>query len=161
VFTANSDTPYAAIGLDLRKGPMVVEIPPGQLMCVVNDLTQRFVMDLGLPGPDVGKGGKHLILPPGHTGATPQGYFAATPTTNRVMLMVRAIPPGGDTNAAIALMKTVKVHPLNPTADWKEPAWVDISGKPVDLTPLRWENNLKYWEALHRVIDSEPSYQPY
>jgi hypothetical protein len=26
---------------------------------------------------------------------------------------------------------------------------------------LRWETNLEYWKALHRVIDSEPVYEPY
>jgi len=35
-------------------------------MAVVNDLSQRYVMDMGLPGPDAGKGGKHIILPPGY-----------------------------------------------------------------------------------------------
>jgi hypothetical protein len=34
-------------------------------------------MDMGLPGPDAGKGGKHLILPPGYKGEVPAGYFAA------------------------------------------------------------------------------------
>src|SRR6476469_68564 len=35
VFTANSDTPYAVIPRELKEGPIVVELPPGQLMCVV------------------------------------------------------------------------------------------------------------------------------
>jgi len=30
---------------------------------------------VGLPGPDEGKGGKFLILPPGYKGAVPSGYF--------------------------------------------------------------------------------------
>ncbi len=29
VFTPNSDTPYSAVALDVREGPMVVELPPG------------------------------------------------------------------------------------------------------------------------------------
>ena len=29
---------------------------------------------MGLPGPDAGKGGKHLILPPGYKGEVPAGY---------------------------------------------------------------------------------------
>src|SRR5215475_2891477 len=56
VFTPNSDTPYAMVPLDLKVGPIVVEMPPGQLISVVNDLNQRYVMDLGLPGPDKGQG---------------------------------------------------------------------------------------------------------
>ena len=96
VFTPNSDTPYEGAIIDLTEGPMVVELPPGALMCVVNDMNQRYVMDMGLPGPDAGKGGKHLILPPGYKGKIPAGYFTGAPTTNRVLLLVRAIPPAGD-----------------------------------------------------------------
>src|SRR5215470_4985648 len=36
-FTPNSDTPYGAIGFDLSNGPMVIEIPPGQFIGLVND----------------------------------------------------------------------------------------------------------------------------
>ena len=71
VFTPNSDTPYEGANIDLTNGPMVVELPPGPLMCVVNDLNQRYVMDMGLPGPDAGKGGKHLILPPATKARSP------------------------------------------------------------------------------------------
>jgi Protein of unknown function (DUF1254) len=55
VFTPNSDTPYAGLALDLSIGPIVVELPPGPLMCSANDLNQRWVMDMSLPGPDAGK----------------------------------------------------------------------------------------------------------
>jgi hypothetical protein len=55
VFTPNSDTPYEGANIDLSSGPMVVELPPGPLMCVVNDLNQRYVMDMGIPGPDLAK----------------------------------------------------------------------------------------------------------
>jgi hypothetical protein len=52
VMTPNSDTPYAGVNVDVTDGPVVVEVPPGALMCVVNDMHQRYVMDLGVPGPD-------------------------------------------------------------------------------------------------------------
>jgi len=65
-FTLNSDTPYASLLPDLTDGPMVVDMPPGPLICVAMDLHQRWVADMGLPGPDAGKGGKHLLLPPGY-----------------------------------------------------------------------------------------------
>ena len=106
VFTPNSDTPYSGLPLDLSNGPMVVELPPGALMGAANDLNQRWVMDLGLPGPDVGKGGKHLLLPPGYTGHIPDGYYAAMATMNRVLVLLRAIPPAGDNDSANALMKS-------------------------------------------------------
>lgn len=130
-------------------------------MAVANDLNQRYVMDMGLPGPDEGKGGKHIILPPGYKGEVPAGYHAGTATTNRVLFMLRAIPPKGDDKAAVELLKTVKIHPLNPPADWKEVTWIDQGAKPEDFTPVRWERGLDYWKQLHEVIDSEPPFEAY
>jgi hypothetical protein len=125
VFTPNSDTPYEGANIDLTDGPMVVEFPPGALMCVVNDMNQRYVMDMGLPGPDAGKGGKHLILPPGYKGKIPVGYYGGTPTTNRALL-VRAIPPAGDAQAAIDKLKSIKLYPLNNPAAASQVTWFAI-----------------------------------
>ncbi len=41
----------------------------------INDFWGRYVTDLGNAGPDKGQGGKYLLLPPGYTGAVPDGYF--------------------------------------------------------------------------------------
>jgi hypothetical protein len=159
-FTPNSDTPYAGLVIDLSSGPFVIELPPGALMGVVNDLHQRWVMDYGLPGPDQGKGGKHLLLPPGYEGEVPAGYHAATPTTNRVLGLLRALPPHGDLHAGIELMKTIKVYPLEPPAGWSEPSWVELSHD-FDYTPLPFETDLRYWRELHELIDAEPPYEGY
>ena len=162
VFTPNSDTPYSGLLVDLSAGPMVVELPPGLLMGTANDLNQRWVLDLGLPGPDKGKGGKHLLFPPGWDGQVPEGYYAATATTNRVLVMVRAMPQGGDMAAATELMKSVKVYPLEASADWTEPTWVSLTEQAgLDFTPVRWEDNLTYWQVLAELIDTEPAYAAY
>src|SRR5262245_62639941 len=86
VTTPNSDVIYAMSYLDLGKdGPMVFEAPPG-LQGILLDFWQRpipgptiggtaFFGDVGLHGPDGGKGGKFLILPPGYGKAVPDGYL--------------------------------------------------------------------------------------
>lgn len=64
VFTANSDTPYASGALDLKvMGPVVVEVPPGPFIGLLDDHHQRWIADMGIPGPDAGKGGKYLSHP--------------------------------------------------------------------------------------------------
>ena len=161
VFTPNSDTPYEGANIDLTDGPMVVELPPGPLMCVVNDLNQRYVMDMGLPGPDAGKGGKQVILPPGYKGKVPAGYFAGTPTTNRVLLLVRAIPPAGDVDAAVAMLKTVKMYPLNNPAAASKVTWFDVGDKHIDFTAVPFEKTIGYWNQLAEVINREPAYEGY
>ena len=159
-FTMNSDTPYVGMVLDLSAGPIVIELPPGALMGAVNDLHQRWVMDIGLPGPDHGQGGKHLLLAPGHTGEVPAGYFAATPTTDRVIVLVRALPPHGDLDAGIELMKSVRVYPLNGPGDGSDAEWIELSLS-LDYSPGPFETELRYWQVLHDLIDAEPAYDGY
>src|SRR6516165_9113026 len=93
VTTPNSDVIYAMGYLDLGKdGPMVFEAPPG-LQGILLDFWQRpipgptigetaYFGDVGFAGPDGGKGGKFLILPPDYDGAIPNGYFVFPSSTN-------------------------------------------------------------------------------
>jgi hypothetical protein len=55
--TAQSTTVYVLQCLDLANGPMVVEVPPG-VLGPVDDAYFRWATDVGLTGPDKGKGGK-------------------------------------------------------------------------------------------------------
>jgi len=130
--TLNSDTPYGPVLVDLHDEPMVVELPPGPLICIAMDVHQRWVADMGLPGPDGGKGGRHLILPPGYDGEVPEGYYVGRSTAFRVLVGIRSLPVSGDVKAATERITTVKVHPLHPRPGWREPEWLDVSGKPQD-----------------------------
>lgn len=158
-FTLNSDTPYAPLFLDLSDGPLVINIPEGPIIAAVMNLDQHWLADMGVPGPDAGKGGKYLILPPGYTGETPEGYYVAQAATNKVFGGMRSLPIGGDVPAALERLKKVTVSRLN-----GEPlpiTWLDLTAKPQDTTPLKWEDNLHFWEALYELIDTEPPFDLY
>ena len=89
VLTANTSTLYAFSRTDLAKdGPTVIEVPPGMLGFLDDDW-ERFVGDIGVTGPDKGKGGKYLVLPPGYDGQVPDGYFLLKPRTNKNFLFLR------------------------------------------------------------------------
>jgi hypothetical protein len=162
-FTLNSDTPYGSATLDLSQGPMVVELPPGAYIGLVDDHHQRWIMDIGLPGPDAGKGGKHLILPPGFTGDVPDGYHVGRAGSNKVLLAVRSLPAGGDMAKALDALRQIKVYPLSSAASPRLITFVDTTDKRMDATSLRWEDNLQFWQVLHRVLSEEPvvaTFQP-
>src|SRR5262249_15686615 len=97
VTTPNSDVIYAISYLDLaRHRPMPFHAPPA-LQGILLDFWQRpipgpgkFAGDVGLPGPDGGKGAKFLILPPGAKSTVPQGYFAYRSGTNNVFVFLRS-----------------------------------------------------------------------
>lgn len=162
-YTPNSDTPYGAGFLDLTAGPWVVELPAGALIGVVNDFHFRWMGDMGLPGPDAGKGGKHLLVPPGYTGAVPSGYQLLRSTTNRVFIVVRAMPLGGDVPAAIERIKTIAVHALKPVAGAKGFEWFVIPNPAAQSSPEAqgWDGTMQYWEALSEFVQQEPVFEGY
>ena len=59
--TANDTTIYAFVNIDVAQGPVVIEIPPGAIVGLMDDFWQRSLADVGLPGPDGDKGGKFLL----------------------------------------------------------------------------------------------------
>jgi hypothetical protein len=80
MLTGNSDTVYVFAILDLSKGPMVLEVPPDTLGAI-DDHWSRWLIDVGLPGPDRGQGGKYLILPPDYKGEVPEGFYVTRSRT--------------------------------------------------------------------------------
>ena len=72
-------------------GPTVVEAPP-HMLGFIQDGLQRYLVDIGPLGPDKGKGGKFLVLPPGFAGSLPDGYFVARSPTYSVTFAVAGLP---------------------------------------------------------------------
>ncbi len=158
-FTPNSDTRYAGLPLDLTDGPVVIEVPAGPIMSAVNDMNQLWVMDIGMPGPDKGKGGKHIILPPNYTGKIPEGYYVGKSTTNHILVLLRAIPLDNNPETGEKLMRSIKVYPLGQPAS--ELGWVKLNDKPANFTPVPFEQGIGYWERLARFINEEPANPEY
>ncbi|MFV8256207.1 DUF1254 domain-containing protein [Bdellovibrio bacteriovorus] len=155
-FTANQDTPYGAAVVDLTKGPFVVDMPAGPFMGLVNAHDQSWIIDMGIPGQDAGKGGKYLIVPEGYKGQIPQGYYVGKSDTNKVFVVARIIPQGNDLNKAQKQLAGIKIYPLSAAKNPKPLSIIDISGRDGDLSSLKWEGNIQFWEKLAKVINEEP-----
>jgi hypothetical protein len=153
--TGNTSTVYCVPFLDLEKdGPTVVEIPAGAGPGTVNDAFFRFVIDMGPPGPDRGKGGKYLILPPDYEGEVPDGYFTAKSTSWVNWVALRGFLVDGKPDAATKMWKEgLKIYPLSKAAN--PPAMEFISGSKKKFNTIH-ANNYEFFEELHTVIDREP-----
>src|SRR3954469_12715806 len=66
LITANATTPYILNFIGLAEtGPLVIELPAGPTAGGVSDFWQREIGVMGEMGPDGGKGGRHVVIPPG------------------------------------------------------------------------------------------------
>jgi len=161
VTTPNSDVIYAMSYVDLGEdGPLVMEAPP-MLQGILLDFWQRpipvdggkFFGDVGLAGPDAGKGGKFLILPPDYKGAVPGGYFVYRSGTYNVFIFLRGFyeDPKNLTPAVAHLEKT-RIYPLNGEAGARPMKFPDASGVPADMLPV---SDGSAFDQLKRLVDSE------
>ena len=113
---------------------------------------------MGIPGPDAGDGGRHLVVPPDWARDEPTGFTQVRRArTFRVLGGVRALPIGGDVAGAIERLKTITVRPLHASDDFAPTKWLDFTPDPQDTSPGPYETNLGYWEQLHDYIDVEPA----
>jgi hypothetical protein len=151
--TANDTTIYAVVNIDIAQGPVVIDIPPGAIVGLLDDFWQRSLVDVGLPGPDAGNGGKFLLLPPGYDGDVPSGYYAVRATMHNHNLLVRGIIVDNDVPDAVERIRNVKVYPWSEREDPKPNKFVSISGALIDTTP---PGGMEYWARLATVIDNNP-----
>jgi hypothetical protein len=141
--TGNSTTIYAAAFADLgRDGPVVIDSPPGAYG-VIDDYWQRPIVEVGPFGPDKGKGGKFLLVPPGYRGDLPKEYLIARSLTNRVMYLAR----GFDTLAKIS------IYPLSQAGNPPKTQIFMAGDKGMDSIAPR---GFEYWERLADIINHEP-----
>lgn len=165
--TGNTDTVYCMTMLDLKRdGATVVEVPAGSGPGTVDDAYFRFVIDMGAPGPDRGKGGKYLILPPDYKGDLnpPAGgmeaeidgvkYFVAKSTSYVNLLILRGFLVEGKPVAATEMFeKGLKVYSLSRRQSPPKMEFISGSGKPFNTIHA---NNFEFYEELHTVVEREP-----
>ncbi len=151
--TGNATTPYLMAWLNLEKsGPYVVEMPAGPTAGFVDDLWQRPVTDIGLPGPDKGKGGKFLVLGPGQ--AAPEGangYIVVRSTTFNNLWLIRLLSP--DAQEREAMLAKIRLYPFSQRAAPPKNKVRSVGG---GTTYANAPRGLAYWEKLSRWVNEEP-----
>jgi hypothetical protein len=161
VTTPNSDVIYAMSYVDLgADGPLVFEAPPN-LQGILLDFWQRpipvdggkFRGDVGLPGPDAGKGGKFLLLPPGYDGPVPSDCYVYRSGTHNVFVFLRAFyRDANDLSPPVKLIEQSRIYPLNDAATARPMQFPDASGVPANMLPRA---DATAFDALKQLLDGE------
>lgn len=151
--TGNDVTPYAVGSIDLKiDGPMVVEIPPG-VFGTSNDALFKFLTGFGVVGPDQGKGGKYLFLPPGYNEEVSSEYFVIKSSGYRVWVMMRGFGEVGYGEQAVQWFnKRLKIYPMS-TGPRKNIA-VNASGMGINTLP---PEDGSVFEMLNNIVQHEPT----
>jgi len=157
--TPNTDTIYFNPFYDTKNGPVVLEIPSangGSITGSIDGLWQTALEDVGPAGVDKGTGGKYLILPPDHDGATPEGYIPLQSDTYQGYALLRSNVKSGsdaDVSKAVAYGKRIRLYPLSEAANPPETRFVDMAGRLYDAT-IPYDRS--FFVSLARIVDYEP-----
>ena len=152
--TPNNNTPYTWFWLDLRNGPLVVEVPP-KVLGLIDDMWYHFVTDVGMVGPDKGEGGKYLVLPPGYKGEVPEGYFVVRSATYSNWIAWRTFLENGDPKPGVdRVKKFTKIYPLSQAANPPKLNFVNVSGRDFNTVGPA---DYPFWEYLNQVVQEEPT----
>lgn len=151
--TANTSTLYVTPYANLKEtGPLVFEIPAGMLGAF-NDAWFRYLGDIGPMGPDKGKGGSFLIVPPDYDEALPEGYFIVRSPSYRVWTFMRASIANGLDAAVKNIRDNLKVYPLSQKNNPQAMEFINGSGATVNTVH---DNDFNFYVHLNEVIQEEP-----
>jgi hypothetical protein len=150
IITANATTPYAVAYVDLnRTGGMVeITLPAGPVGGLVNDGKMRSIVDLGLAGPDQGKGGKYLIVGPEvETPGDTDADYVYRSKSNLIFAGVRVL--AGDEAERNALFAAIKLNAPGQPSATKVISIGDTSYRGSNL------RGMDHWRELHAFMQRE------
>ena len=152
--TPNNTALYTLGFFDLKKdGPTVMELPP-DVLGMLDDMYMRWIGDIGMAGPDKGKGGKYLLLPPGYDGPVPDGYHVYRSQTYTVWNFMRGYVRTTVKDAADNIKNHLKVYPLAKKDNPPETVFKNMSG--VEGYNTIPPNDFSFYESLDAIIQEEP-----
>ncbi len=152
--TPNTTSVYMTSWLEMTDEPWVIETPPN-VLGFIDDYWFKYVTDFGNAGPDKGKGGKFLILPPGYSGDVPDGYHVARSQTYGNWVIWRGFQVDGDPKPAVeATRKIFRMYPLSKKDNPPKMTFVNVSGKNFNTIHRM---DFVIFEEINEVVQAEPS----
>ncbi|AWW32213.1 hypothetical protein DN752_19865 [Echinicola strongylocentroti] len=151
IVTGNLTTPYVINFLTLKDGAIKVKVPPGQIAGMFLDAWQKPVADIGLTGPDQGKGGTYIVVGPEDDLAKYKGQadYVIQSETNNIFIGIRLLDSSPDFEKKVQQeMNVARVGDA-----FKPIRFIKNVDKEWSATAPR---GLDYWELLSELYQEEP-----
>jgi hypothetical protein len=124
------------------------------MLGILDDMAFLYMTDLGMAGPDQGRGGRFLVLPPGYEGDVPRGYHVVPSKTYGVWLFMRGYLDKGIKAAADNIRNNLKVYSLAKKNNPPKMVFINGSGKEINAV---LPNDFSFFENVHAVLQEEPA----
>jgi len=151
IVTANLTTPYIFNFDNVEGDPLFMDYPAGATAGGILDMWQRPVADLGLTGPDEGKGGSYIVVGPKDDPKKYEGKadFVIQSPTNNIFVGLRLLDRSPE--FAARFKKEMKIAPVG-----GDPIKLQVSAGadiPWSATAPR---GVGYFKVLHQILNEEP-----
>jgi hypothetical protein len=151
ILTPNTTVVYGFMWVDLSDGPMVMETPPN-VLGIVDNAWFEYVTDFGNAGPDLGQGGRYILVPPGFEGDLPEGYIVRHSTTYGHWLAIRGFMQNFEAEPVVTNMQEhFRLYPVG-----EEPAevnWVDVTGQAFNTLHGQ---DISFFHEVNETVQYEP-----
>jgi len=150
ILTANETTDYFWGGSNTKDGAVVIEIPEGLTVGMIDDMWQQGITDIGLFGPNAGNGGTHVFVGPNTPSdlipEVADGQLIHQSETDQIYYVMRML---GNAEEVKALIDQVQIYNYGN----KKPKIV-VKGDDKFLAVYQ-QRGIKFWEVLHSAINKE------
>ena len=152
--TPNTESIYHMAWFDTSEGPLVIETPPN-VLGIIDDHWFKYVGDFGNAGPDQGKGGKFLLLPPGYDGEVPDGYVVLRSPTYGNLMFYRGFLDNGSTKTSLANTRQFyRAYSLSDAANPPPMKFINVSGKQFNTIHA---NDFHFFNEVNAIVQYEPN----
>ena len=152
LLTGNTTVVYTFMWIDLKDGPMVMETPPN-VLGIIDDAWFHYVTDFGNAGPDEGKGGKYLLVPPDYEGDIPGGYIVKQSRAYGHWLAMRGFMTNFDPVPVVENMKAhFRLYPLGSAP--AEVNWINTAME--DFNTLHAQD-ATFFDEVNITVQEEPN----
>ena len=148
--TANVTTPYTIAMSDLSKtGPVVLEIPAGEIYGVIDNAWMQPIKEIGSGKPE-----KMLLLGPGQSAPKDFQGDVIQSDTFLVLYFYRALGTGDE---AKKLRTAVKAYKLSEAANPPKTKFIKYEPKAGDKIELNTQpRDMRFWELVNAYVQKEP-----
>lgn len=150
--TPNTTTPYVTSEVDVKDGPVVLEVGT-PVLGLLDNAAFKFAGKVGVTHPqDQGKGGKYFIYHNSYKGEVPAGYIPIETDGYQHWLLLRIVGQKSDVESNIAKLKnSMKLYPYG------EKNQTEF----MNLTDLQYNTvhamNEKFYDEVNALVQYEPT----
>jgi hypothetical protein len=150
--TANTTTPYVTSEIDVKNGPVVLEVAT-PILGLIDNAAFKFTSRVGITHPqDKGKGGKYFFYHKSYQGKLPKGYIHVKTQGYQHWLLVRIITKPATLKADVAKLKeTMKLYPY---ATKEATEFLNLTGIKYNTVHAM---DHTFYDEINALIQYEPS----